>query len=326
MPTSTINPRFVLGDGGVVRGSFEALRHVVSVAVEKVRRARDKQGIVDSVTRVFLDAIDLRPTSALLINTAREVLLGLKSLLEKDIDDNELRTRVVGLLESVWARAWSANDSAARIASRRLRDGDVVMTISYSTGVLKAIEYAVRSGKRISAYVLESRPGGEGRLIASRLSSLGIPVTLIVDSSARLYMRHVSKVLVGAEAVAANGALVNKIGTSLLALIANEARVRVFSVAATYKFSYETILGELIEIPRLSPETILPRELREAGVDAYVPLFDVTPPEMIDAIATEKGFIAPTAIPYLLRDMYGKWPPEPPSPRSLAEELVSMVS
>lgn len=62
-----------------------------------------------------------------------------------------------------------------------------------------------------------------------------------------------TKVLLGAEAIAANGAVVNKIGTSLIALAAHEARVRVFVAAETYKFSPATVLGELVVIEERDP-------------------------------------------------------------------------
>lgn len=154
---------------------------------------------------------------------------------------------------------------------------------------------------------------------------MGVSTTLIVDSAARFHMKQVTRVLIGSEAVAANGAVVNKIGTSLLALAANEARVRVFVIAPTQKFSFETIHGELIEIPTLDPSLFVPKDLAEIGVKGYAPLFDVTPPEYIDAIATERGFIAPQAVPFLLRELYGSWPPRVPELSELEKKLEEVV-
>lgn len=146
----------------------------------------------------------------------------------------------------------------------------------------------------------------------------------MVDSAVRFFMKNIDKVFVGAEAIASNGAVVSKIGTSLISLIAHEARKRVFTVAPSLKFSYETIYGELMKVPEGGVELILEpgrdEELPE-GFTARIPLYDVTPSEYIDAIATEHGLIAPQAIPLLLRSIYGAYPPVIPSLHELFTKL-----
>jgi len=135
-------------------------------------------------------------------------------------------------------------------------------------------------------------------------------------------------VLMGAEAVAANGAVINKVGSSILALNAHEARVRVFVVAGINKFSLETVLGELVDIPMAREETILtPDKKKEIGenLKVFIPLVDVTPPEYIDAIITDRGVIAPQAVPFLLKEVYGSLPPRLPEIKDLVNEILSKV-
>ncbi|MEM3794084.1 MAG: ribose 1,5-bisphosphate isomerase, partial [Candidatus Bathyarchaeia archaeon] len=148
----------------------------------------------------------------------------------------------------------------SEIGARRISDGDVIMTHCHSTAVVAILKAAKAMGKRISVYATETRPLYQGRLTAEQLLQNGIPVTLIVDSASRYFMKRVDKVLVGADAVAANGAVVNKIGTSMVALAAHEARTLFFVAAETYKFSPETIIGELIKIEERPKEEILPPE------------------------------------------------------------------
>ncbi len=267
-----------------------------------------------------------RPTSAALVNTSRRLLEKACKLMEASLGIDEVRARLVQEIDNLVHEYRAALEASARIASKRILDGDRVMTISFSLGVLQAIRKAIEDGKRFEVMVLESRPGGEGIELAKNLASMGVPTTLIVDSAARFHMKQVTRVLIGSEAVAANGAVVNKVGTSLLALAANEARVRVFVVAPTQKFSFETIHGELIEIPTLDPSLFVPKDLAELGVKGYAPLFDVTPPEYIDAIATERGFIAPQAVPFLLRELYGSWPPRVPELSELEKKLEEVVN
>ena len=216
---------------------------------------------------------------------------------------------------------------AAKIAANRVVDGDVLMTISNSMAVRKMFKILVDEGVKFSVYVLESRPGMEGLDTASYLDSLGVKTYLIVDSAARFFMKKVKKVFVGAEAIAVNGAVVGKIGTSLLCLTANEARVRVFVVAPLYKFSFETIYGELIELPEGDWRLLMNEDVRKTLPENYsarAPLYDVTPPYLIDGIATEYGLFAPQAVPVILRQVYGGFPPKLRPVNEIVKELVEL--
>lgn len=79
-----------------------------------------------------------------------------------------------------------------------------------------------RTGKHIEAIVKETRPRLQGHITAEALHEMGVPVTLIVDSAARRYLNDVDHVLVGADAIAADGSVINKIGTSGLAVNARD--------------------------------------------------------------------------------------------------------
>ena len=262
--------------------------------------------LIDLYHKYLPVLIKARPASAMLANSVRELLTSIVSALERGLSFKELLEELSKKRTEIERRINEAINSAALIASRRIQEGDVILTNSYSRSVLRALKVTKDRGANFSVYVTESRPGSEGLLTASRLSSLGIPVTLFVDSAVRYFMKDVDKVLISCEAVAANGAVVNKIGTSLIALSAHEARVRVFVIGITYKFNPETIFGELIEIAEEEPQATLSYDVKE-GIKSLSPLFDVTPPEYIDAIITERGIIAPQAVTTVLREIYG-WP------------------
>jgi ribose 1,5-bisphosphate isomerase len=167
-------------------------------------------------------------------------------------------------------------------------------------------------GKRFEVFVTETRPRFQGHITAAELSKAGIPVTLILDDAVRYFMQEVDKVIVGADAITANGALVNKIGTSMVALAAHEAKVKVYAAAETYKFSPETMIGELVKIEeRDSSEVISQKELEQIGsIKVRNPSFDVTPPEFIDLIITEWGIIPPVGAILILEDVFGVVTPE----------------
>jgi ribose 1,5-bisphosphate isomerase len=99
--------------------------------------------------------------------------------------------------------------------------------------------------------------------------------------------------------------LINKIGTSQIALAAKEARVPFMVAAETYKFSPKTILGELVAIEERDAEEVAPPELLEMGVDVRNPAFDVTPRDYIDLIITEIGAIPPEMAYVVIKERLG---------------------
>ncbi|MEM2275355.1 MAG: hypothetical protein QXD46_08315 [Thermofilum sp.] len=300
---------------GRVKSSSESVLYALSLLSRALQREKDLALFAALATEI----VRSRPTSALMLNMVREVLRAAVASVERGLDEvsaavEERRSELEKTLQDHVARA-------ALIAEKRLEDGDVVLTNTYSVFVKRAVLSAVKSGKKLSVVVAESRPGGEGAELAAELADAGVPTQLVVDSAVRFIMREVDKVLVGSEAIAANGANINKVGTSLIALAAHEARVRVFVVASSLKLSPETLVGELLEIPEADYEWGLESPGGRGKLKVRAPLFDVTPPQYIDAIVTERGLIAPQFAVMLVREIYG-WPPALQSVSELAEELL----
>ena len=191
--------------------------------------------------------------------------------------------------------------------SRLIEDGDTILTHCNSSLALSIIKAAHKGGKKLKVYATETRPRFQGLITYNDLINAGVPTILIPDSAVRYFMKDVDKVIVGADTVAANGAVVNKVGTSLIALAAHEARVRFYVAAETYKFSPATVLGELVEIEERGPEEVLLSNYISIAKSFKVrnPAFDVTPPEYIDAIITERGILPPKAASMILLEDYG---------------------
>ena len=292
----------------LMTGSTEAAEYALSLIRKEVLKSKSIEEACFLLIDISRKFIELRGTSALIINTLRELLIKALESLSKGLD--HLKKELSELIDSKLKYAKWATQKLGEIGARRLREREVILVHSYSYSVYKIIEEALKLGKRIEVYVTESRPGLEGLVMANALEKLGIPVTLIVDSAVRFVMPRITRVLVGAEAIAANGAVVGKVGTSVIALAAKEARVRMFVAAGTYKFSLETVFGELIPIPQAPKEYVVEDKELAGKIKTYAPLMDVTPADYIDAIITERGVIAPQAVPLILREIYGSWPPK----------------
>lgn len=277
---------------------FSVLDKLMKVAVTS-----SKDAFTSNLLEVLEKVLVERPASMATINALREISI---YFLEKGVEG--LAEYISKVKSSYDAALWKS----AEVASRRIMNGDRIFTNSNSLAIRRLLKVLRDQGKDVEVYVSESRPGNEGILVAEYAESLGFRVYLMVDSAVRFFVKDVDKVFVGAEAISANGAVVSKIGTSLVALVAKEARKRVFVVAPTMKFSYETIHGELLKIPEGGVDLLADTEGDQKllrGFTARVPLYDVTPAEYIDAVATEYGLVAPQAIPMLLRTLYGTYPP-----------------
>jgi len=292
----------VRGAGRIARAAVRALRSVAESS-----EATDPDQFMEELTEASRILVSTRPTAVSLPNSIRFVFLRAVEAYERGVSVGELREVVLRAADEFIKNSETALDRIAEFGSRRIRDGDTLMTHCNSNAAISIMIRAWREGKRFRVFVTETRPRFQGHITAARLAEEGIPVTLIVDSAARYFMEGIDAVIVGADAVAANGAVVNKIGTSAIALAAHEARVNFFVAAETYKFSPETLLGSLITIEERDFREVVDEEFlkKHPTISVRNPAFDVTPPEYIDIIVTEKGVIPPQAAVIILKEEYG---------------------
>ncbi len=240
-----------------------------------------------------------RPTAVSLSNAIRMV----RKYKAEDVDG--ARQAVVLNANNFIENSQKAVEKIGQIGSRRIRDGDTVLTHCNSQAAISVISAAHSSGKKIKVIATESRPRFQGITTIGMLEKLGIETELIVDSAARSVMNEVDLVVVGADVITANGTLVNKIGTAQIALCAREARTSFMVAAETYKFSPKTILGELVTIEEREPMEVLPDISKYRHVKVRNPAFDVTPHQYIDLICTEAGAISPEMSYLIIRERLG---------------------
>jgi len=169
-------------------------------------------------------------------------------------------------------------------------------TAGYGTA-LGVIRAACAAGKRIHVFIDETRPCLQGaRLTSWELMKDRIPCTLIADNMAGWLMAQgkIDLVIVGADRIAANGDVANKIGTYSLARLCAGHRIPFYVAAPTSTIDLSTKTGEAIPIeerPEGEVTTLLGQAIAPKGMKALNPAFDVTPHRYIRAIITEKGII-----------------------------------
>jgi ribose 1,5-bisphosphate isomerase len=290
----------IRGAGRIARAAASALK--MAARESQAKTPAEFSAEMEKTSKILLET---RPTAVSLPNAVRYILLGLKQAHGADLWT--MKKVVISRADEFIRNSIEAVKKIGEIGANRISDGDVILTHCNSQCALSIIKTAFRQGKRIEVFTTESRPVWQGRLSAKELLKEGIPTTLIIDSAVRHFIRDVDKVIVGADSIAANGAVVNKIGTSSIALAAHEARVLFFVAAETYKFHPETLVGRLVEIEERDPNELINLK-KYPGLKVRNPAFDVTPPEYVDLIVTERGIIPPYAAYAIIQEIF-EWKP-----------------
>lgn len=171
-------------------------------------------------------------------------------------------------------------------------------TVDYGTA-LGVIRAAHEEGKNIRVLVDETRPRLQGaKLTTWELQRLGVPQTLIADNAAGhfLHSGQVDAVVVGADRVARNGDVANKIGTYKLAVLAKENGVPFYVTAPTSTIDMDVASGADIPIEERDPDEVTwigGEHIAPEGIEVANPAFDITPNRYVTAIITEKGVVYP---------------------------------
>ena len=288
----------IRGAGRIARAAAEALRdHALSVQAPHTAAFRQE------MERAAAILVATRPTAVSLPNAVHLVMNRIGQAGTVD----EARSGVTRRAEQFIQSSQHAVEKIAEFGARHIRDGDKILTHCNSEVALACIIEAHRSGKEIEVFATEVRPRNQGLITIQTLNDAGIKTNFIVDSAVRSFIHDIDLVVVGADAVTVNGAVVNKIGTSQVAHTAVEARVNVLVAAETYKFAPKTVVGDLITIEERPSSEVLPDEIAKTLPHVRVrnPAFDVTPAEFIDLIITEQGVIPPQMAYIIIREYLG---------------------
>ncbi len=278
-----------------IRGAAQIGR---TAAAALGRMARDDAG-KDLGSRLRASAKELiaaRPTAVTLRNAVNATLAGLK-----EPDDASLAQNTAKRARGFITRSLEAKKRIADRAVTHLPAGSVVLTHCHSSLAVACLVAAHEAHGDIQVYADETRPWWQGHISSRLLAQAGVPVTLIVDSAARYVMdtKDVDRVFVGADAVMADGALYNKIGTHQVAMNAKAVGIPIFVACETDKISPYSLDGEVPLVEERDVKEVLPEPL--PGVEVLNPVFDRTPPELIQRYITQEGDMEPEQVEGWLR-------------------------
>jgi len=297
-----IRQMHVRGAGRIARTAVKALEDYGMLS-----KARIDREFMAEIREAGTYLKSARPTAVSLPNAINYVLMNFEREGHSASGVLALKEILKKHCENFIQRSESAIEKIGQIGSKRIQNGDIILTHCNSEAAISIILTAHKQQKNIKVICTETRPRRQGLLTSSILAKRGVDVTLIVDSAARFFMNKVDNVIIGADAISVNGAVVNKIGTSMVALAAKEARSRFIVAAESYKISPKTFFGELIPIEERPKEEVISKEwfFKNKNVKVANPAFDITPPEYVDLIVTEFGVFPPQGILILFKEVYG---------------------
>ena len=262
-----------------------------------------------------------RPT-AVNLAWALDRIMGLAAKTHDETSADELRQLVLEEAQHIADEDVEINKRMAEHGAALIDDGDTIIhhcntgalaTVDWGTA-LGVIRTAHEQGKKIHVLVDETRPRLQGaRLTAWELEQYGIPYEIISDNTSGYFLKagKAQKVFFGADRVAANGDVANKIGTYMLSLAAHDNGVPAYSVVPTSTVDLSLAHGDLIPIEERDPEEVLGLEFhgeRVAPIEAEARniAFDVTPNRLITGIVTENGVVYPPYEVTLRKAVLGK--------------------
>lgn len=272
-------------------------------ALQSPAADRDSFLIDLAQARQTLDAA--RPTAVNLSWATARVMDYAGALVLPNVDD--IRSAVVAEAQAIADEDVAINRRMGAFGAEIVPQGANILThcnagslatVDYGTA-LAVVRSAHEQGKDVHVWADETRPRLQGaRLTAWELMQDGIPMTLIADNAAGMLMRlgRVDVVLYGADRVAANGDVANKIGSYKLAVLAKENGIPCYSVVPTPTIDLSLEHGDLIPIEERGWEEVAKvgsEQVAPDGVPVYNPAFDVTPHRYLTGIITEEGICYP---------------------------------
>lgn len=276
-----------------------AIKAIETLAKET--KAKNKKEFLKELSEAKEILFSSRETEPLMRNAVRLII----SQVEKNIHEKveELTEIVTSASEQFLKNLENSKRKIAEIGARRIRNNSVVLTHCHSSTVTYLLRRAKLEGRSFEVICTESRPVFQGRITAKEMLELGVKTTLIVDSAARFFMNQVDLVLVGADAITSEGNVVNKIGTSMIALIAQEARTPFYVVSELLKFDPVTRYGDYEKIEERRQNEIWKNPPKNLIIRN--PAFDITRRDFVHGIICEEGIISPHSI---IQVMHRKYP------------------
>ncbi len=287
--TNQLNEKKFTGASGLARF---ALEYVINIANHSINNVNDFVELIDKMANV---TAKYKPSRAPIENALR--FISARAHLWISAYKPEILQKKIGqAAQNYLDYMYQAQFSVSRYISHYLQNVQTIMTLCRSTTVIKGLDEIYKNNPSLKVIVLEARPDYDGWETAKELGNKGINTTLIVDSAACSLLRSVNVILVGADIVTSDGSVINRVGTSQLAILAQHFRIPFYIATASYTFR-KMDSSEILLATR-SPYRITPKEIQDNWKNVRVinQVDDMTKANMITGLFCDQGLIKPTEI------------------------------
>ncbi|XP_011159213.1 translation initiation factor eIF-2B subunit delta [Solenopsis invicta] len=231
------------------------------------------------------------------------------------ISDDEAKSKLQGVIDTyISEQIELAGKAISMTIKSKISDGNVILTYGYSSLINKILVDAHAAGKKFRVIVVDGRPWLEGKEQLRRLTKHGIECSYLLINAVSFIMPEVSKVFLGAHAILANGAVMSRVGTAQVALIAKAFNVPVLVACETHKSSVQVqtdsiVYNELGNADELvnhqsnsnSKKSLLSNWRTQNSLNLLNITYDVTPADLVTAVVTELAILPCTSVPVILR-------------------------
>ncbi len=215
-----------------------------------------------------------------------------KSISDKNLSVEEMKKILKKVFYEYEGDRKKSIEKMSRYGSELIKKNAVVLTICHSSTVVNVLKKARKKIKHV--YCCETRPLFQGRITARELSKAGISTTLIVDNAASTVLKECDYFFSGADAILADGDVINKIGTNQLSIVAKKYDTKHYVFSSTHKFEPSSFFGKDTPIEERSGKEVF--EKKVSGLKIANPAFDRTDSSLIEGIVCEKGIFPPQVL------------------------------
>uniref|UniRef100_A0A8D8DG64 Translation initiation factor eIF2B subunit delta n=2 Tax=Culex pipiens TaxID=7175 RepID=A0A8D8DG64_CULPI len=306
---------------GIVAGSksrclafLEALKAVIG-HYETPPEKEFGRGFEETLTPNIAYLQKCRPFSVSMTNALKYINMYVRQLNAKDSESKQKEFLFEAIDTYIRDQIEKAEEAICISVQEKIYDGDVLLTYGCSSLIRRILEEAHRRTKRFRVVIVDSRPRTGEHDMLRQLVAQGVDCTVVLINAISYVIPEVTKVLLSAHALLANGCVMSRVGTAQIALVAKSYNVPVLVCCETHKFSERVQTDAFVYNEIGNPnELILDSGTREnrlhnplaewESISHLTPLnmhYDVTPPELVTAVVTEVAILPCTSVPVILR-------------------------
>jgi ribose 1,5-bisphosphate isomerase len=282
-----------------IQGAQAVAKQSLVALVDRARRSRAPSFpiLMDELLAARQALETTRPTEPCMRNALRFALDGVQSGEVKDAKAQVLRN-----VEEAQRHFAEAERRIADYGAKKVLRGMAIYTHCHSSTVVRILETARRQGTDFTVRNTETRPSFQGRITAAQLAAVGVTVEHYADSAARYALRKADLVLLGADAITSEGAIINKVGTHIMVDLARRHEIPVYFCADSWKFDPLTVEGAWETLETRASKEVWPRPPK--GVMVRNPVFESVDPDMATGIISELGVFKPEVFIEEVKDAY----------------------